>query len=40
MSRKRSLDRVIRTMYLTGLGMQSHYKETSQAGLAPNAIAC
>ncbi len=35
-----SLDQVIRTMYLTGLDMQSRYKETSQAGLALNVIAC
>ena len=31
---KVSLDQVIRTMYLTGLDMQSRYKETSLAGLA------
>jgi L-serine dehydratase len=37
---KVSLDQVIRTMYLTGLDMQSRYKETSLAGLALNAIAC
>jgi L-serine dehydratase len=37
---KVSLDQVIRTMYLTGLDMQSRYKETSQAGLALNVIAC
>jgi L-serine dehydratase len=37
---KVSLDQVIRTMYLTGLDMQSHYKETSQAELALNVIAC
>src|SRR5436190_732541 len=30
---KVSLDQVIRTMYLTGLDMQSRYKETSLAGL-------
>ena len=35
-----SLDQVIRTMYLTGLDMQSRYKETSQAGLALNIIEC
>jgi L-serine dehydratase len=35
-----SLDQVIRTMYTTGLDMQSHYKETSLAGLALNVIAC
>jgi len=34
------LDRVIRIMYLTGLDMQSRYKETSLAGLALNVIAC
>ena len=37
---KVSLDQVIRTMYLTGLDMQSRYKETGQAGLALNVIAC
>ena len=37
---KASLDQVIRTMYLTGLDMQSRYKETSQAGLALSVIAC
>jgi L-serine dehydratase len=37
---KVSLDQVIRTMYLTGLDMQSHYKETSLAGLALNVIEC
>ncbi len=37
---KVSLDQVIRTMYLTGLDMQSRYKETSLAGLALNVIAC
>ena len=35
---KVSLDQAIRTMYLTGLDMQPRYKETSQAGLALNAI--
>jgi L-serine dehydratase len=35
-----SLDQVIRTMYLTGLDMQSRYKETSLAGLALNRIEC
>jgi L-serine dehydratase len=34
------LDRVIRIMYLTGLDMQSRYKETRLAGLALNVIAC
>jgi L-serine dehydratase len=37
---KVSLDQVIRTMYQTGLDMQSRYKETSLAGLALNVIAC
>ena len=37
---KVSLDKVIRTMYLTGLDMQSRYKETSLAGLALNIIEC
>ncbi len=37
---KVSLDQVIRTMYLTGLDMQSRYKETSLAGLALNQIEC
>lgn len=37
---KVSLDQVIHTMYLTGLDMQSSYKETSQAGLARNKIVC
>jgi L-serine dehydratase len=37
---KVSLDQVIRTMYLTGLDMQSRYKETSMAGLALNIIEC
>ncbi|HEV2485057.1 MAG TPA: L-serine ammonia-lyase [Terracidiphilus sp.] len=35
-----SLDQVIRTMYLTGIDMQSRYKETSLAGLALNQIEC
>jgi len=35
-----SLDQVIRTMYQTGLDMQSKYKETSLAGLAVNVIEC
>ena len=39
-SHKVSLDQVIRTMYLTGLDMQSRYKETSLAGLALNIIEC
>ena len=33
---KVSLDQVIRTMYQTGIDMQSRYKETSLAGLAVN----
>jgi L-serine dehydratase len=37
---KVSLDQVIKTMYLTGLDMQSRYKETSLAGLALNIIEC
>ena len=37
---KVSLDQVIRTMYETGLDMQSRYKETSLAGLALNVIEC
>lgn len=35
-----SLDQVIRTMYQTGLDMQSRYKETSLAGLAVNVAEC
>jgi L-serine dehydratase len=35
-----SLDQVIRTMHETGLDMLSKYKETSEGGLAVNAIAC
>jgi len=37
---KVSLDQVIRTMYQTGLDMQTHYKETSLAGLAVSVIEC
>jgi L-serine dehydratase len=37
---KVSLDQVIRTMYQTGLDMQSRYKETSLGGLAVNVIEC
>jgi L-serine dehydratase len=37
---KVSLDQVIKTMYQTGLDMQSRYKETSLAGLALNVIEC
>jgi L-serine dehydratase len=33
-----SLDQVIRTMYQTGLDMQSRYKETALAGLAVLAV--
>ena len=33
---KVSLDQVIRTMYQSGLDMQSRYKETALAGLAGN----
>ncbi len=35
-----SLDQVIRTMYQTGLDMQSRYKETALAGLAVNVKDC
>jgi L-serine dehydratase len=37
---KISLDQIIRTMYETGMDMQSRYKETSLAGLALNVIEC
>jgi len=37
---KVSLDQVIKTMYETGMDMQSRYKETSLAGLALNKIQC
>jgi len=37
---KVSLDKVIRTMLMTGRDMQSTYKETSQAGLAVNVPLC
>jgi L-serine dehydratase len=37
---KVSLDQVIRTMYQTGLDMQSRYKETALAGLAINVAEC
>jgi L-serine dehydratase len=37
---KVQLDQVIRTMYQTGLDMQSRYKETSLAGLAVNVVEC
>jgi L-serine dehydratase len=35
-----SLDQVIRSMYQTGLDMQTRYKETSLGGLALNVIEC
>jgi L-serine dehydratase len=35
-----SLDQVIRTMYQTGMDMQTRYKETSLGGLALNVIEC
>jgi L-serine dehydratase len=35
-----SLDQVIATMKQTGLDMRSKYKETSEAGLAVNVVAC
>jgi L-serine dehydratase len=37
---KVQLDQVIKTMYQTGLDMQSRYKETSLAGLALNVVEC
>lgn len=37
---KVTLDQVIKTMYETGLDMQSRYKETSLGGLALNVIEC
>jgi L-serine dehydratase len=37
---KISLDQIIKTMYETGMDMQSRYKETSLAGLALNIIEC
>jgi len=37
---KVSLDQVIRTMYQTGLDMQTRYKETALDGLALNVIEC
>ena len=39
-SHKVSLDKVIKTMYQTGLDMQLKYKETSRGGLAINLIEC
>ena len=35
-----SLDQVIRTMYQTGLDMQTRYKETALGGLALHVIEC
>jgi L-serine dehydratase len=37
---KVSLDQAIRTMYQTGLDMQTRYKETALGGLALNVIEC
>jgi L-serine dehydratase len=37
---KVSLDQVMRTMYQTGLDMQTRYKETALGGLALNVIEC
>jgi len=37
---KVSLDQVIATMHQTGLDMSTHYKETSQGGLAVNVPEC
>ena len=37
---KVSLDQVIRTMYQTGMDMQTRYKETALGGLALNVIEC
>jgi L-serine dehydratase len=37
---KLSLDQIVKTMYETGMDMQSRYKETSLAGLALNIIEC
>ncbi|MDA1354210.1 MAG: L-serine ammonia-lyase [bacterium] len=39
-SQKVSLDKVIRTMKITGEDMKSRYKETSQGGLAINVVEC
>jgi L-serine dehydratase len=39
-SHKVTLDQVIETMRQTGLDMKSHYKETSQGGLAVNVPEC
>jgi len=35
-----SLDSIIKTMYETGLSLNSEYKETSLAGIAKNAMNC
>ena len=35
-----SLDSIIKTMYETGLSLNSAYKETSLAGIAKNALSC
>ncbi len=35
-----SLDSIIKTMYETGLSLNSDYKETSLAGIAKNALSC
>ena len=37
---KLSLDQIVKTMFETGMDMQSRYKETSLAGLALNVIEC
>jgi L-serine dehydratase len=37
---KVSLDQVIKTMYQTGLDMQTRYKETSLGGLAVHVVEC
>ena len=37
-TRKISFDMVIKTMYETGRDMNSHYRETSEGGLAKNYI--
>ena len=37
---KVTFDQVIKTMYQTGLDMQTRYKETSLGGLALNVIEC
>ena len=35
-----SLDSIIKTMYETGLSLNSDYKETSLGGIAKNALSC